>query len=120
MTTVSSALSADQITSLIQQASTAYEAPATALQAQEQPIETQISALGKVQGTLSSLQSALSSLSNLQGLAQRTVTTSPNGTVQASATNAAAAGTYSLTNIHLAQSENLISSGFASTSGALG
>ena len=54
----------------IQQASTAYEAPATALQAQEQPIETQISALGKVQGTLSSLQSALSSLSNLQGLAQ--------------------------------------------------
>ena len=120
MATVSSVLSADQITSLIQQASTAFEAPATALQAQEQPIQTQISALGKVQGTLSSLQSALSSLSNLQGLAQRTVTSSPNGTVQATATNTAAAGSYSLTNIHLAQSENLVSSGFASTSGAFG
>lgn len=120
MATVSSVLSSDQITSLIQQASTAYQAPATALQAQEQPIETQISALGQVQSALSGLQSSLSSLADLGGLAQRSVSTSPSGAVQASATNSAAIGTYSLTNIHLAQAENLVSSGFASTSGALG
>ncbi len=48
MSGVTSVLSSAQITSLIQQASTAYQTPATALQSQEQPIQTQISALGSV------------------------------------------------------------------------
>src|SRR6185437_14154447 len=120
MTSVSNLLSSTQITSLIQQASTAFEAPATALQNQEKPINAQISALGSVQSALSGLQSALSGLGNVQSLSQRSVTTSPKGTVTASVTNDAAIGTYSLSNIHLAQTETLTSSGFASTSGSLG
>jgi flagellar hook-associated protein 2 len=120
MAAVTSVLSATQITSLIQQASTAFQAPANALQAQEQPLQTQISALGKVQGALSSLQSAIAGLADVQTLAQRTVTTSPSGVVTATATNAAAAGNYSLANIRPAQAETLISSGFPSTSAALG
>src|SRR5271165_4243120 len=120
MSGVTSLLSSAQITSLIQQASTAYQAPATALQSQEQPIQTQISALGKVQSALSSLQSALGGLADVQSLAQRSVTTSPSGTVSATVTNDAPPGTYNLSNIQLAQSESLISSGFSSPNSSLG
>jgi flagellar hook-associated protein 2 len=120
MTTVSGVLSSSQITSLIQQASAAYQAPANALQAQEKPIEAQVSALDKVQSALSSLQSAIASLANVQNLAQRTVTTSPSGVVTATVTNATAPGSYSLSNIRLAQAESLYSSGYASTSASLG
>src|SRR5271166_2914620 len=120
MATVSGVLTSDQITSLIQQASASFQAPANALQAQEKPIGAQISALGKVQGALSGLQSALAGLANIQSLAQRSVTTSPTGAVGVTATNEAAVGTYSLSNIHLAQAESLISTGFAGASGSLG
>ncbi len=117
---VSAVLSSSQITSLIQQASAAYQAPAATLQVQEKPLQSQISALGQVQGALSSLQSALASLADVQTLTQRSVTASPNGVVEASATNAAAVGKYSLSGIQLAEAENLISSGSASASGTLG
>ncbi|HVC53891.1 MAG TPA: flagellar filament capping protein FliD [Stellaceae bacterium] len=117
---VSSLLSSSQITSLIQQAQAADQAPAGVLQAQEKPIQAQISALQQVQGALSGLQSALSGLANIQSLAQRTVNVSPSGAVQATATNAAAAGTYNLSGIHLATAESLISSGSASASGTIG
>src|SRR5215469_12522750 len=120
MTVVSGVLSSSDITSLIQQASARFQAPANTLLAQEKPVQDQISALGKVQGALSSLQSAFAGLSDVQTLAQRSVTVSPSGTVKAAATNDAAAGNYSLSNIHLAQSENLLSTGFASTSAGLG
>src|SRR5215470_12676301 len=92
MAVVSSLLSADQITTLIQQASAADQAPANALAAQEKPIQAKISALGKVQGALSSLQSSLADLANVQTLTQRSVTTSPSGAVQATAANSAARG----------------------------
>lgn len=120
MSGITSLLSGSEITSLIQQASAAYQAPATALQSQEQPIQAQISALGKVQGALSSLQSALGGLADVQTLAQRSVTTSPGGIVAASATNAVAPGTYTLQDIALAQAQNLISAGFASAGASLG
>lgn len=120
MTAISGVLSSDQITSLIEQASTAFQAPANALQAQEKPIEAQISDLGKVQGALSSLQSALAGLADVQTLPQRSVSTSPSGTVSATVTNDAVTGTYNLSGIHLAQAESLISSSFASTSASLG
>jgi len=116
---VSSLLSSSQITSLIQQASAAFQLPAATLQTQEQPIKAQISALGKVQGALSGLQSALSGLSDVQTLAQRTVTSS-SAIVQANATNAASVGSYALSNIHLANAESLVSSGSSSSSGSLG
>jgi flagellar hook-associated protein 2 len=120
VSSVSALLTSGQITSLIQQASAAFQAPAGVLQAQEQPIQTQISALGKVQSALSGLQSALAGLGNLQTLSQRSVATSPTGIVQATVTNEAAVGTYSLTGIHLAAAESLISSGSSSSSGSLG
>ena len=120
MAAISGVLSSSQITSLIDQASAAYQAPANTLQAQEKPIQAQISALGKVQGALSSLQSALAGLADVGTLPQRSVTTSPSGAVDATVTNDAAIGTYSLSNIHLAQAESLVSTGFASTSASLG
>jgi flagellar hook-associated protein 2 len=119
-TAVGGILSASDITSLVQQASANFQAPANTLLAQEKPLQTQISALGKVQGTLSSLQSAFAGLADVQSLAQRSVTASPTGAVKATAANDANPGTYNLSNIHLAQSESLISSGFASASAALG
>jgi flagellar hook-associated protein 2 len=120
MTTLPGVLSSDQITSLISQASTAYALPATALQAQEKPIETQISALGQVQSALSGLQSSLASLADIPSLAQNSVTVSPAGGVTATATNAAAAGTYVLSNIQLATSETLLSSSYSSASSGVG
>jgi flagellar hook-associated protein 2 len=120
MATVSGVLSSDQITTLIQQASTAYQAPANALQAQEKPIEAEISALGQVQSSLSGLQSALAALADVSSLPQRAVTTSAPGIATASVTNQAAAGTYALSGIHLAQSQSLISPGEGSASATLG
>ena len=120
MATVSSPLSSSQITSLIQQATAAYQLPAAAVQTQETPIKAQISGLGKVQGALSNLQSALSSLTDVSSLSERTVSTTPNGIVDATATNAASPGSYSLTDITLAKAETLISSGSASASASLG
>jgi flagellar hook-associated protein 2 len=117
---VSSILSASDITSFIQQASAKFEAPANALLAQEKPVEDQISALGKVQSALSSLQSAFANLADVESLTQRSVTVSPSGRVTATATNAANVGTYDLSGIHLAQSERLLSSGFASASAGFG
>lgn len=119
-TAVSSSLSSSEITSLIQQAETAYLQPATTLQSQETPIQTQIKDLGQVQSALSSLQSALASISDVSTLPQNTVSVSPSGAVTATATNNAEAGTYSLTGIHLAQSQSLISSGSSSATTALG
>jgi flagellar hook-associated protein 2 len=116
---VSGVLSSSEITSLIQQASAAYDAPITALQTAEKPITTEISALGSVKSSLSGLQSALAALSDVQSLSQRTVTSSSSA-VQATATNQAALGNYTLSGIHLATAENLISSGYASASGSLG
>lgn len=117
---VSDALSSSQITSLIQQATAADQLPAGVVQAQEKPIEAQVTALTQVQGALSQLQSALGGLANIQTLAQRAVSVSPNGAVTATAGNATQPGTYSLTGIHLAAAESLISSGSASASGSLG
>src|SRR5277367_6315526 len=108
--TVSSLLSSSQITSLIQQASAAFQLPAAALQTQETPLKAQISALGKVQSTLSGVQSALSGLADVETLSQRSVSTSPSGVIQATATNAAPLGNYSLTGITLAHAETLASS----------
>jgi len=117
---VSDILSSSQITSLIQQATAANQLPAGVLQAQEKPIQSQVAALTQVQGALSKLQSALGGLTNIQTLAQRAVSVSPSGAVTATATNATETGTYSLTGIHLAAAESLISSGSASASGSLG
>lgn len=117
---VSDALSSSQITSLIQQAQAADQLPAGILQAQEKPIQAQVTALTQVQGALSQLQSALGGLANIQTLTQRSVSVSPNGAVTATVGNATAPGTYALTGIHLAAVESLISSGSASASGSLG
>jgi flagellar hook-associated protein 2 len=117
---LTSLLSSTQITSLIQQASAAFQAPAGVLQAQEKPIQAKISALGQVQGALNSLQSALAGLADVQGMAQRTASVSPSGAVTASAGNTTPLGTYALSGIRLAQAESLISSGSASASGTLG
>jgi flagellar hook-associated protein 2 len=120
MSTVSDSLSSSQITSLIQQAQAAYEAPAGVEQAQEKPFESEVTALTQVQSSLSGLQSALNGLSSVQTLAQRSVSVSPSGAVTATASNSTEAGTYSLTNIQLATAESLKSSGSASASDALG
>jgi flagellar hook-associated protein 2 len=115
----SGVLTSSEITTLIQQATAADEVPITAIQSAETPIEAQISALGQVQGSLSSLQSALSSLADVGTLSQRSVSTSSNS-VQATATNQAAVGTYNLSAIHLATAETLTATGFSSASGSLG
>src|SRR5690348_660191 len=119
MTTVSGVLSSSQITSLIQQASAAFQEPATLIQNQEKPIQAQISALGQVQSSLSSLQSAVAQLANLSSTPPLTVTATPNGTVSGTATSTAVPGTYSLSSIVLAHAENLISARYTSESSSL-
>ena len=98
---VSSLLSSSQITSLIQQASAAFQLPAATLQTQEQPIKAQIRPWGKSRVRCRVCNRRLPGLSDVQTLAQRTVTSSSD-IVQANATNAASVGSYALSNIHLA------------------
>jgi len=120
MTTLSGVLSSSQITSLIQQASAAFQEPATLIQDQEKPVQAEISALGQVQNSLSSLQSAMAQLADLSSTPPRTVTATPNGVVSGTATATATPAIYSLTNIVLAHAENLVSSRFTSQSASLG
>jgi flagellar hook-associated protein 2 len=120
MATITTLLSSSQITSLIQQASAAFQLPAASLQTQEAPMKAQISALGKVQSALSGLQQALSGLADVGSLQQRTISASPTGLVQATVANNAATGSYSLSHITLAHTETLVSAGSSSSSGSLG
>ncbi len=111
---ISGLVSGIDVQSLVTQLSAAYQKPITLLQNQEQSYQTTLSAWGTVQSALSSLQTAVSSLQAVTQVNNRTVTLSNSAAVSASVSSDAPLASYSLSNIVLAQSENLYSQDFAS------
>ena len=111
---LSGLVSGIDVQSLVTQLSAAYQKPITLLQNQEQSYQTTLSAWGTVQSALSTLQTAVSSLQAVTQVNNRTVTLSNSAAVSASVSSDAPLASYSLSNIVLAQSENLYSQDFTS------
>ncbi|MDD2748481.1 flagellar filament capping protein FliD [Acidithiobacillus sp.] len=111
---LSGLVSGIDVQSLITNLSAAYQAPITILQNQQQSYQTTLSAWGTLQSSLSGLQSAMSSLQNLGNTNNRSVTLSNNNAATATASANAPQGSYSLSNMVLAQSQSLYSSNFTS------
>lgn len=111
---LSGLVSGIDVQSLITNLSAAYQAPITILQNQQQSYQTTLSAWGTLQSSLSGLQSAMSSLQNLGNTNNRSVTLSNDNAASATASANAPQGSYSLSNMVLAQSQSIYSSNFTS------
>jgi len=111
---ISGLVSGINVQSLISTLSAAYQQPITLLQNQQQTYQTTLSAWGQVQSALSSLQSTVASLQNVTQLNNRTVSLSNSSAVSGTASANAPLGTYSLSNIVLAQAQSVYSQDFSS------
>ncbi|SCC91061.1 putative Flagellar hook-associated protein 2 (FliD) [Thiomonas sp. X19] len=111
---ISGLVSGINVQSLITTLSAAYQQPITLLQNQEQSYQTTLSAWGSVQNSLSSLQSAVGSLQNVTSLNNRTVNLNNTSAVSGTASANAPLGSYSLSNIVLAQTQSVYSQDFTS------
>jgi flagellar hook-associated protein 2 len=123
MTSVS-ALGSSQIASEITTVETRLQAPVTELQNQAATEQANISAWGNISGSVSTLAQALSNIKNVAAINSRNVSTTDNTKATATAGNTAATGTYNLTNIQLAKTQEiystLVSSGAATLGGGAG
>ncbi|MGE0070120.1 MAG: flagellar filament capping protein FliD [Thiomonas sp.] len=118
---ISGLVSGINVQSLITTLSAAYQKPIDLLKSQEQSYQSTLSAWGSVQSSLSSLQSTVAGLQNVTQLNNRTVSLSDSSAVSGTASANAPLGTYSLSNIVLAQTQSIYSGDFASaTNTALG
>lgn len=113
---ISGLVSGINVQSLISSLSAAYQQPITLLQNQQKSYQATLSAWGSVQSSLSSLQSTVASLQNVTQLNNRTVNLSNSSAVSATASANAPLGSYSLSNIVLAQAQSIYSQDFASAS----
>ncbi len=105
------------VPTLVSQLMTVERRPIDNLNTQVTSYQTKISSLGTIKGLVSGFQTALQNLNNnLQGFK---ATTSDASVFSASASNTATAGSYSLEVTHLAQSQNLVATGRASSSTAI-
>lgn len=115
---LSGLVSGINVQQLISNLSAAYQQPIKVLESQQQSYQTTLSAWGTLQSSLSSLQSSMSSLQNLSSLNNRSVSLSNNNAATATVSANAATGSYSLSNIVLAQSQSIYSQDFSSASSA--
>ncbi len=102
------------VPSLITSLSAAYQVPVTQLQNTVKSDQATLSAWGTLQGAVSSLQSTVSALQQISSLNNRTANLSNSAAVSASVSADAPLGTYSLSNIVLAQAQSVYSQDFAS------
>ena len=118
---LSGLVSGINVQQLISNLSAAYQQPIMVLESQQQSYQTTLSAWGTLQNSLSNLQSSMSSLQNLSSVNNRSVSLSNNNAATATVSANAATGSYSLSNMVLAQSQSLYSQDFSSaSSGAVG
>ena len=94
--------------------------PLNNLTTQENSYQTKITAYGQVQSNLSSFQSAVLGLSNINTLKTVSATSSDTATLTATTTTGAVAGNYSVTVNQLAQAQQLVGNGQASSTSAIG
>ena len=94
--------------------------PLNNLTTQENSYQTKITAYGQVQSNLSTFQAAVLGLSNINTLKTVTATSSDTSTLSATTTAGAVAGNYSVTVNQLAQAQQLVGNGQASSTSAIG
>jgi flagellar hook-associated protein 2 len=97
----------------------AEQQPITILQTQQQTLQSQLSSIGQVKSALSSLQTAADAISTTASFAAFQANSS-DSSVSATATTGAVPGSYSIEVSQLAQQQKLTSTGYASTSSAIG
>jgi len=105
------------VTSLV---SASIQPQQTLLQASQTTDQTTISALGSVQSALSSLQTAVDAITSGGALSQLTAQSSNSSVFSATAGTGAAAGSYQVQILTLAQANTVESSSFSSQNAAVG
>ena len=108
------------VNGIVSKLMTVAQQPLTLLQQQASSYQSTISAYGSLQSALSQFQSSMSSLANASQYQSISATSSSPSVATVSATNAAMQGSYSLAVSQLAQSQQLLTSGVASASTAIG
>jgi flagellar hook-associated protein 2 len=94
--------------------------PLNQLTTQENSYQTKLTAYGQVQSGLSAFQSSLFGLSNINTLNTVSATSSDTSVLSATASATAQAGNYSISVSQLAQSQQLVSAGQATTTATIG
>ncbi|OIQ83340.1 flagellar hook-associated protein 2 [mine drainage metagenome] len=103
------------VPSLVSSLSAAYQVPVTQLQKTVASDQATLSAWGTLQSAVSSFQSTVSALQQISSLNNRTANLSNSAAVSASVAADAPLGTYSLSNMVLAQAQSVYSQDFASS-----
>ncbi len=116
---ISSLFSSAEIKTVIGQAQQRIDAPITLEQSQIKADQAQISALGKIKGAVSSLNGSLSTLMDPTSVNPMVASVS-NKSATAVVTSSAVAGSYNLSGIKLAKSQEIYSATYASASAKLG
>ena len=94
--------------------------PLNQLTTKQNSYQTKITAYGQIQSNLSQFQSAVLGLSNINTLKTVTATSSDTSILSATTSAGAIAGNYAITVNQLAQAQQLVSNGQASSTNAIG
>ncbi len=108
------------VTSIINKLMSVEQQPLNLLTQQEASYNAKISAYGTLQSAVSQFQTAMSGLTDPTQYESLSATSSNAGSVTATVGTSAVAGNYALGITNLAQAQNLVSTGQASTTGAIG
>lgn len=108
------------LASLLTQLQTAESQPLVALQAKAKSYTTKLTAYGSIQSALGTLQTAAQKLGDPTLFQSVTGTPTVSGILSASATDASAAGNYTIDVQQLAQAQTVVSAGQVDTKTAIG
>jgi len=108
------------INSLVSKLMSVESQPLTQLDRQEASYQTKITALGSLKGAISSLQTSIAALNDPAKFTAKTLASSDSTVITGSTSTNAKSGTYNMVVTGLALSQNLSSSGFATTTATLG
>lgn len=108
------------LSTLLDNLTTAEQAPLTAIKQQQSSYQTKLSAYGQLQSMLGAFQGTANQLAKPSFFNAATATSSNTGVLGATGSNTAAAGTYSVNVTQLAQAQSLVSNGQAKQDVAIG
>jgi flagellar hook-associated protein 2 len=108
------------VNSIVTQLMAIEQQPLTNMQNKETALQSQVSAYGQIKSSLSALQTSISGMTTLAGLQTLSASVGQGGGLTATVGPGATAGSYALGVSALAQSQKLVSTGYTSTSSAVG
>jgi flagellar hook-associated protein 2 len=108
------------VTSIVSQLMSVEQQPLTALQTAQTGYQADLSAWGTVQSQIAALQTAAQALDSPSAFQSLSATVGDTSQLSASVNSQAVAGSYTIAVNTLAQSQQLISTGFSNTSSVVG